>query len=237
MPQNLDSNKKKILCLAALVASLFGLLFIIYFSFLGIFGEEGVKMLSNGWTLFEKFVLTNGFWLFCSIAILPALVLPVAPLLTLAGIWGGQHGPWLACLYTVAALLINVSWTYWFASKPGRSVIKTMLSKTKYKLPEKEPENLTQWAIILRLTPGMPFIFSNYILGFLKMPFPSYLLVSAPILSVTACGYVLIFAGVFGGEKIEESAARWGYVYGGIALVLVMTLIGRIIMRKKKHAN
>ena len=112
-------------------------------------------------------------------------------------------------------------------------MVRWLLSRSKHKLREKDPENLTQWALILRLAPGVPFIFTNYILGILKMPFRSYLLISLPILSLTSCGYVLIFAGVFGGEKVEESAERWAYALGGVGLVVAMTLLGRIISRKR----
>jgi uncharacterized membrane protein YdjX (TVP38/TMEM64 family) len=232
-----EINGKKFLYLFALVLALLGLLVVLWYSFIGIFGEEGERMLKQWWTAFEVFVSANGFWLFCAITVLPAFILPVSPLLILAGKWGGVHGPWLACLYSVLALAVNLSWTYWFARKPGKSLVKWILSKTKYKLPEEQPENLPQWALILRLTPGVPFIFTNYILGLLEMPFRSYLLISLPILSITSCGYVLVFAGIFGGEKLEESAERWAYTIGGITLVIAMTLLGRLILGKKAHAN
>jgi len=232
-----EISGKKLLYLGLCVLSLFAVLAVFFYSFVGIFGDEGKEILKSSWYAFENFVLSNGFWLFCSIAVLPAFILPVSPLLILAGKWGGTHSPWLSCLYSVIALAVNLSWTYWFARKPGNSMIRWLLSRSKHKLPEKDPENLTQWALILRLAPGVPFIFTNYILGILKMPFRSYLLISLPILSLTSCGYVLIFAGVFGGEKVEESAERWAYALGGVGLVVAMTLLGRIILRKKAHAN
>ena len=233
----MEISGKKLLHFGLLVLSLLGIIVILWYSFIGIFGEEGEKMLGKQWVVFEGFVLANGFWLFCAIAVLPAFILPVSPLLILAGKWGGEHSPWLACLYSVLALAVNLGWTYWFARKPGKKLVKWVLSKTKHKLPDEQPENLFQWALILRLTPGVPFIFTNYILGILKMPFRSYLLISLPILSLTSCGYVLIFAGFFGGEKVEESAERWAYALGGVGLVVAMTLLGRIILKKKAHAN
>jgi uncharacterized membrane protein YdjX (TVP38/TMEM64 family) len=232
-----EISGKKLLHFGLLVLSLLGIMVILWYSFVGIFGEEGEKMLGKQWVVFEGFVLANGFWLFCAIAVLPAFILPVSPLLILAGKWGGEHSPWLACLYSVIAIAVNLGWTYWFARKPGKKLVKWVLSKTKHKLPDEQPENLHQWALILRLTPGVPFIFTNYILGILKMPFRSYLLISLPILSITSCGYVLIFAGFFGGEKVEQSAERWGYALAGASLVVAMTLLGRLILRKKTHAN
>ena len=220
---------KKLLYLVLFVLSLFAIIFILYESFLAIAGEDGKQMLDEGWLTFESFLLENGFWLFCAIAILPGLILPVAPFLTLAGIWGGEHGPWLSCLYCTIALTFNLVWTYWFARKPGRALIEKILSKTKYELPEKPTENLAQWALVLRLTPGVPFIFTNYGLGLLKMPFLTYLLVSIPVLAFTGCGYVLAFAGIFGGN--------WTYLWGGASMIVVVSLLGRIFLKRKKDAN
>ena len=233
----MEISAKKLLFLSLLVLSLLGILAILWYGFIGIFGEEGEAMLKYQWNVFENFVLSNGFWLFCAIAVLPAFILPVSPLLILAGKWGGEHSPWTACLYSVLALAINLGWTYWFARKPGKSLITWVLSKTKHKLPDDQPKNLFQWALILRLAPGVPFIFTNYILGLLKMPFRSYIFLSLPILSITSCGYVLIFAGVFGGEKVEQSAERWAYVLGGLGLVVAMTLLGRLVLGRLNRAN
>ena len=69
------------------------------------------------------------------------------------------------------------------------------------------------------------------------MPFRSYVFLSLPILSITSCGYVLIFAGVFGGEKVEQSAQRWAYALGGVGLVIAMTLLGRLILGRLNRAN
>ena len=146
-----EISGKKLLYLGLCVLSLFAVIAVLYYSYVSVFGEEGKETLKHSWYAFEKFVLTNGFWLFCSIAVLPAFILPVSPLLILAGKWGGTHSPWLSCLYSVIALAVNLSWTYWFAKKPGNSMIRWLLSRSKHKLPEEQPENLPQWALILRL--------------------------------------------------------------------------------------
>ena len=225
----MEITGKKLLYLVLFVLSLFGIIFILYETFLAIAGDEGKEMLSEWWDVFKSFVLENGFWLFCAIAILPGFILPVAPFLTLAGIWGDEHGPWLSCLYCAFALTFNLVWTYWFARKAGRSLIEKILSRTKYQLPEKPSENLMQWALILRLTPGVPFIFTNYGLALLKMPFLAYLIVSIPVLAFTGCGYVLAFAGIFGGN--------WAYLWGGASMIVVMFLLGRLFLKRKKDAN
>ena len=46
---------------------------------------------------------------------------------------------------------------------------------------------------------------------------------------VTASGYVLAFAGIFGGQ--------WKYLWTGVCLIAIMFLVGRMLIKKKSHAG
>ena len=210
------------------VLTIFSLLGLLYLGVIWIGGEDTKLVITQTWAHFKTFLLNNGFWLFLSIAILPGFILPCAPLLFLAGLWGTKFGPWFACLYSVLALTLNLIWTYWFARGPGRVVINKLLNYFNYKIPEVPANNLYHWSIILRLTPGIPFIFTNYGLGLLKIPFSKYLVVSIPIIAITDCGFVLASAGIFGGS--------WKYIWGGISILIVMILIGRTLTKTKDNA-
>jgi uncharacterized membrane protein YdjX (TVP38/TMEM64 family) len=225
----LNIFRNKIFVLVSLVFLLFSILGILYASIYWIGGEETIHVLNESWESFKAFLLNNGFWLFFSLAILPGFILPCAPLLILAGIWGAESGIGLACFYSVSALVINLIWTYWFAYGPGCSLTNKILNKFGHQIPQLPSKNLIQWATILRLTPGVPFIFSNYILGLLKMPFFKYLSVSVPIIAITDCGFILASAGIFGGG--------WKYIWGGISILVVIIVTGRLLAGKKKHAN
>ena len=197
--------KNKFVALIILVCLLISILGIIYAGIYWIGGEEAILYLNKLWDIFKTFLLNNGFWIFVSLAILPGFILPCAPLLILAGIWGAESGIAYACLYSALALIINLIWTYWFAYGPGSKLVNKIFKKFGHQIPELPSKNLIQWATILRLTPGVPFIFSNYILGLLKMPFFKYLLVSVPIITITDCGFILASAGIFGGS--------WKYIW------------------------
>ena len=221
---------RKILWLIGAVLAVFGLLFAGYFLFLEIGGEAARLWLLESWQSTKSILVDHGPLLFLAIAILPGLVLPVAPLLGLAGLWGGENGPWLSCLYCTLALFANLCWTYWLARGPARIFLVNLLSRSRFRLPESPPDNMMEWALILRLTPGVPFIFTNYALGLLGMAFSPYLLVSLPVLAFTACGYVLAFAGIFGGE--------WKYLWTGCCIIIVTILLGRLALKRKgKHAD
>ena len=225
----MKSSQNKFFWVLSFIIIIFSLLGLLYGSIILIGGDEYIEIIENYWQLFRNFLLLNGFWLFVSIAILPGFILPCAPLLLLAGIWGTEFGVAQACLYSVLALTINLIWTYWFAYGPGRKIVNRLLKIFKYEIPELPSQNLNQWAIILRLSPGIPFIFTNYGLGLLKMPFVKYMLISTPIISITDCGFVLASAGIFGGS--------WKYIWGGISILIIMILVGRILSKRKKHAN
>ncbi len=225
----MKSSQNKFFWVLSFIIIIFSLLGLLYGSIILIGGDEYIEIIENYWQLFRNFLLLNGFWLFVSIAILPGFILPCAPLLLLAGIWGTEFGVAQACLYSVLALTVNLIWTYWFAYGPGRKIVNRLLKIFKYEIPELPSQNLNQWAIILRLTPGIPFIFTNYGLGLLKMPFVKYILISTPIISITDCGFVLASAGIFGGS--------WKYIWGGISILIIMILVGRILSKRKKHAN
>ena len=222
-------NRKSIFLLFCGVFLLFSLILLAYFILLSFGGEDLENSIDSLWGSFKRILLKNGLFLFLAISILPGFVLPVAPLLTLAGLWAEQHGAWTACFFCVLSLIANLSWTYWLARGPARSALQKFLNRTKFKLPKTPPPNLLQWAMILRLTPGVPFIFSNYGLGILQMPFLQYLLISVPIIGVTACGYVLTFAGIFGGD--------WTYLWMGICLIVIMIIIGKMTLKSKKDAD
>ena len=221
--------KSKLFLTFGFVCLIFSILGLLYLGIIAIGGEEIQIYFLESWILFKEFLINNGFWLFLSIAILPGFILPCAPLLFLAGIWGTKYGPWQACAYSVLALSINLVWTYWFAYGIGRTVIDKLLKRFNYSMPEVPSNNLIQWAIILRLTPGIPFIFTNYGLGLLKIPFAKYLLVSLPIVAITDCGFVLASAGIVGGN--------WKYIWGGVSILIIVILIGRTLSKTKKHAN
>jgi uncharacterized membrane protein YdjX (TVP38/TMEM64 family) len=155
-------------------------------------------------------LLKNGLWLFSGIAILPAFILPVSPLLALAGIWGETHGAFYAALLSSLALTLNCCWTYWLASWCGPKFLDYIyffFRKKKFSNIEKPKKTLWQWALILRLTPGIPFIFGNYLLGSFKMPFITYLMISC---SDFICQCIWLHLCCVGTCKWRLQSFEWG---------------------------
>jgi uncharacterized membrane protein YdjX (TVP38/TMEM64 family) len=190
------------------------------------------ELLTAFWTYFSNTLTENGFLLFLAIAFLPALILPVSPLLALAGIWGESNGILIASMLGTICLITNCCWTYWMARVFGLNLINRfirLLKKNPITIPEGSGNtNFFLWSLVLRLTPGIPFIFSNLILGAVKMPFHLYLLISIPILTCSSFGYIYATAGLIGGD--------FANLGGGLAIILCFFITGRIILKKKKNA-
>ena len=184
------------------------------------------------WGEFSAILINNGFILFSSIIILPAFVLPVSPFLAFAGIWGETNGTLEAAIFSSTALSLNCVWTYWLARLCGLKVVNKFYffwKKRKFNDIKNSHTSFWELALILRLTPGIPFIFTNYILGAIKMPLIPYLLVSIPVLSVTSLGYTIATAGIISGN--------FKYLGGGVALLLGIYLISKIFLKKKTDAD
>ena len=213
--------------------SLFFVILIICFFLTDFFlSSKNKEFLFAFWTYFSEILVENGLLLFLAIVFLPALILPVSPLLALAGIWGESNGILTACVLGALCLTANCCWTYWIARLFGLNLVNRfilLLRKKPITIPEGSGNpNFFLWSLILRLTPGIPFIFSNLILGALKMPFHLYLFISTPILTCSSFGYIYTTAGLISGDFVNLGA--------GIAIILCFFIAGKVVLKKNKNA-
>lgn len=213
--------------------SLFLVLLLTFFFLIDYFlSSKNKEFLYAFWTSFSDVLVKNGPLLFLAIVFLPALILPVTPLLALAGIWGELNGILLASVLGTLSLTANCCWTYWLARLFGLNLVNRfvlLLRKKPIIIPEGSGNtNFFLYSLILRLTPGIPFIFSNFILGALKMPFHMYLIISIPILACSSFGYIYTTAGLISGDFVNLGA--------GIAIILCFFIAGKVVLKKRKNA-
>ena len=213
--------------------SLFLVLLLTFFFLIDYFlSSKNKEFLYAFWTSFSDVLVKNGPLLFLAIVFLPALILPVTPLLALAGIWGELNGILLASVLGTLSLTANCCWTYWLARLFGLNLVNRfvlLLRKKPIIIPEGSGNtNFFLYSLILRLTPGIPFIFSNFILGALKMPFHMYLIISIPILACSSFGYIYTTAGLISGDFVNLGA--------GVAIILCFFIAGKVVIKKRKNA-
>ena len=166
--------------------------------------------LAAAWAGTEEFLQARPWALFVALVVLPGLPFPVSVLLLAAGVaW--HDDPLGACLLCVAALTINMSWTYWVAAGPGRRLVEWFIRWSSLKIPDLPRSDHLRLILVMRLTPGIPLFFQNYVLGFMRAPFRLYLPISIVLNGLFSSGLVLVGAGV--------SDGRFAPVIGGVALV------------------
>ena len=222
-PVNLKTiiSDRRMQCMA-LLGLVCGLTLLFWLMYMG----YGLEDLKGSWDWFEGFMEKRPWLLFVAIAILPALPIPVSPVVILAGAIFHEH-PLLVCLGCLLALMANQAWTYWLAAKPGRRFVHWMLERSKVEIPDVSLAGQMHWMLILRLTPGFPFCVQNYMLGLIRVPFLRYTWVSILCSGPIAIGMVLTGAGVGDG--------RIGPIIGGvgflIVVIVVLRLIGKRLMR------
>ena len=175
------------------------------------------------WALDQKEPLldwcrSNPFILFAAIAILPGFAFPVAPLLILAGVvWGSNP---MACGLAMAAVLINITWSHLLASGFCQKYIKRILGNHWERWESMAETDHWRLALLLRITPGIPLCFQNYLLGLLGVPIRYSLGIAIPTTGLYVCGFVLTGGAIFEGKL--------GLLLLGISVLAAATLAVKI---------
>ena len=178
------------------------------------------------WGLMEAYLEKSPWVLFAALVVLPGLPVPTSLLLLTAGVvWKNQ--PLMACGLCLLALALNFSWTYWLAAGPARRLVEKMLAATAIQIPELPRGDHLKLILVMRLTPGIPLFFQNYLLGFLRAPFWLYLLISTLTIGVIGSGVVLSGAGLADGKLKWAITGVSLIVLGGILTHLVRSWLGR----------
>ncbi len=163
--------------------------------------------------------------IFVAIVILPAAPFPVSVLLLAAGaVYGERYGPFRAALIALAAITLNLTWTYWFARYPARRLVQRLIRRFDVEIPKLPDHHVRRFTIIFRITPGLPFFLQNYILGLAEVPFRVYFTVSLLAQTVWTFGFV-----ISGGAILKGKA---GVAIAGICLLAVGVIVTRSLRKK-----
>ncbi|MBC8127744.1 MAG: hypothetical protein H8M99_11450, partial [Gloeobacteraceae cyanobacterium ES-bin-144] len=123
-----------------------------------------LAMLKAGWKAVNDYLVTHPWALFWALVVLPGLPVPVSALLFTAGVvW--RENPMMAVLLSMLAISLNLTWTYWLAAGPARKLVEKMLTATTIQIPDLPRGDHLKLILVLKLTPGIPFFFQNYLLG------------------------------------------------------------------------
>jgi uncharacterized membrane protein YdjX (TVP38/TMEM64 family) len=113
---------------------------------------------------------------FAAMAILPALGLPLTPFYIVAG---ATFGVPIGLMGSMIALAVNLTLSYFIARSIPQAWLEGVLSRFGTKLPAfDETSGAIRFSVLVKLTPGVPMLLKNYLLGLSGVPFKVYLLTS-----------------------------------------------------------
>lgn len=186
--------------------------------------EYWISILQEG----RLYLGSHPWALLLALLVLPGIGFPVSPLLILVGVvLGPLYGMPAACALGVLVLGLCTSWTYWAAAGPFRGILERHVLKDR-KLPTLTAGNGTRVGLIVRITPGIPYALQNVALGLIGLPFKTYLLVSIPVQSAYAIGFIVTGGAIFEG--------RIGLTITGVVVLVAIILITRLI-RSRRNAQ
>lgn len=170
---------------------------------------------------------------FSAEAVLPAIGAPVMPFHLAAGpLFGEQLGMATVVILALAAITANMLMSYWLARRAFRPLLEKLLKRFGYSVPQVQESDLTDLAILLRVTPGPPFFVQNYLLGLAGVPFGRYILISCVVQWVYTAGFVLF------GDALLHGKGKMAMLAGSVLVVaIVVTHWARKHYGKKKTAK
>lgn len=173
------------------------------------------------------------FAFFSAMALLPAVGAPVMPFnLTAGSAFGEQLGMPLVVALALLAITINFTLTYALARRAMKPLLERLMKRMGYALPAMEAGDLTDLAVVLRVTPGTPFFIQNYLLGIAGVPFGKYFLVSVIVTWIYTTAFVL-----FGDALLHGKGKMAMVALSLLVAAAVVTHWARKHFGKKKTAT
>jgi len=160
---------------------------------------------------------------FAAMAVLPIFWTPVSPLLILAG---AIYETPVAIVGSAVALAINMALSWLLAGKFFRPQFERFVHRFGYSAPELTRGSIFTVAVLLRITPGIPFPLQNYLLGLARMPFLWYMGVSLPLTLILSLSIV-----IFGDAILKGDTAL---ILLAISLFLALSLGMRFLRARLK---
>jgi len=153
---------------------------------------------------------------FAALVVLPAVGVPVSAFYLAAG---AVFPLWVSLIGTAVGLAINVLITYWMARKWFRRGIEHLLRRTRYKIPVVAATDHVRLTLFLRLMPGPPFFLQSYILGTVRVPFPTYFLISLGTQIPIASGIIVL------------GSAFYSSSFGRALIAIIVVVLAVIIVQ------
>ena len=169
--------------------------------------------------LLEILRAAGPFGFFLAMAFLPTFGIPITFFnVSAAPAFAESMGFPLLILCVALSLLVNLLFSYVLIRYLLRPWAERLLRWMGYRLPVVPESAHATLTILLRVTPGPPFLVQNLILGLLAIPLRLYMLVSLPLALLNS----IVF--IFFTDAIVEGNGRQIMAAGGLLVALLILL-------------
>lgn len=171
---------------------------------------------------------------FGAMAVLPSLGCPLSVFTLTAGpVFGPTLGLPLVLSLAGAAIAANLALSYWLARYGFRPSIEWLFARLGYRLPQVSADNELALTVLVRVTPGPPFVLQSYLLGLAGVAFRIYMLVSWPISTAYAIAFILF------GDSLAQGKGKVALL--SISLLIALTVgvqfLRRHFARKRDRSS
>jgi uncharacterized membrane protein YdjX (TVP38/TMEM64 family) len=176
-----------------------------------------IWVLIQHWQTFMAWKAEAGFWpFFGSVAMLPLIGIPITPLLVLAGVTFELLPSLAGC---ALAFAVNLTLSRLLGRRLLRNWLVRMAKRRQYVLPSAGSRSRLTALLLVRITPGPPLAFKNYVGALIEAPFAAYL----GIYWTTTMLYALAFL-VLGDSLITASLSEGAIAIALLGVLLVVVL-------------
>lgn len=163
--------------------------------------------------------------LFFAIVVLPGIGFPMTPLYLIAGpTFMSSFSLVASCAIILCASTLNMVWTYFVASSILHRFVERILDRLDYKLPRVRDHDQIHLIMIMRVTPGIPLVVQNYLLGLGRVRFGAYLPISVFVQSGYLIGFVVTSGAIYEGNT--------GLVIAGVCALFAAVLFTNLIRKR-----
>jgi uncharacterized membrane protein YdjX (TVP38/TMEM64 family) len=162
---------------------------------------------------------------FLAMAVLPAAGVPLSFFTLAAGpVFGPTLGMPQVLLFSASAIAANMALAYLLAHRTLRPLLVRLLRRLGYGIPSADAGDADGLALLLRVTPGIPFAVQNYMLGLAAVPFGRYMLVSCLV------AFPLNAAIVVFGSALLQGPGRTA----ALALMLMLAVMAAVRLLRRR---
>lgn len=156
---------------------------------------------------------------FAGMAVLPALGAPLMAFTIPAGeAFAGSMGLSGVIAVALVALAFGLALAYWMARYALRPLLTRLITQYGYTIPRVTKDNALTVALLVRLTPGPPFVLQCYLLGLAEVPFKMYMIVSWVCITPWVIGAIVLGQGILNGN-FKIAAIGIAVLAGAVVLV------------------